>query len=246
MKRILIWDVPTRLFHALLAASFVGAFAIANIVDDESSTFRLHMLLGGMMAFMVVLIWGFVGSRWARFGSFVFGPGAVLDYFQSIATGEGKRYPGHNPGASWGIYVMLALSLGLAISGVSMGTGGELAEELHEVMAFALAAVVGAHVLGVVLHTVRHRENIIASMVHGYKEGEPEDGIARSHPLVGLALLVLTGAWTYGVATSYDGATNQVRLPLLGTVVSLGEAEAGEGGQVESGDRDDDHDEDHD
>jgi cytochrome b len=248
MKRILIWDLPTRLFHALLAASFVGAFVIANVADDESSAFRWHMLLGGVMAFMVALrvIWGFVGSRWARFSSFVFGPGAVIEYFQSIVTGEGKRYPGHNPGASWGIYLMLALSLGLAITGVSMGTGGELAEELHEVMAFALAAVVGAHVLGVVLHTVRHRDNIIASMVHGYKEGEPEDAIPRSHPLVGVVFLALTGAWTYGVVTSYSGATNQVTLPVLGTVISLGDTEAGERGQAEPGDRDDDHDEDHD
>lgn len=247
MKRILIWDVPTRLFHVLLAGSFLGAFAIANLVDDDSNTFKLHMLLGGVMAFMVVLrvIWGFIGTRWARFRSFVFGPGAVIEYLQGIVTGTGKRYPGHNPGASWAIYVMLALSLGLAITGASMGSGGEAAEELHELMAFALAAVVGAHVVGVVLHTVRHRENIVASMIHGYKEGEPEYAIARAHPLVGLVFLGLTGAWTYSVVASYDGATNRVTLPVLGTSITLGETEAGEHQQAEPGARGD-HDEDHD
>jgi len=245
MKRILIWDIPTRLFHALLAASFIGAFAIANAVDDESNLFKVHMLLGGIMAFMVVLrvVWGFIGSRWARFSSFVFGPGAVIEYMQSIVTDTGKRYPGHNPGASWAIYIMLALSLGLAITGASMGTGSEVAEELHEIMAFALAAVVVAHVLGVVLHTVRHRENIIASMVHGHKEGEPQEAIPRAHAAIGLLFLGLTGAWSYSVVASYDATTNQVTLPLLGTAITLGEAGEG-GGQVEDRDRgdDDDHD----
>src|SRR5689334_18298443 len=117
MKRILIWDLPTRLFHGSLAAAFSGAFVIANATDDDSSTFKVHMLLGGIMAFMVSLrlVWGLVGSRWARFGSFAFGPGAVIDYFKGIVSGDGKRYPGHNPGASWAIFAMLALSIGLAI-----------------------------------------------------------------------------------------------------------------------------------
>lgn len=239
MKRILIWDLPTRLFHALLAASFFGAFAIANVVDDESNTFKLHMLLGGVMAFVVVLrvIWGFVGSRWARFRSFAFGPGEVIEYFRGLVTGTDRRYPGHNPAASWAIYVMLALSLGLAITGANMGAGSEAAEELHEVMAFALAAVVAAHVLGALLHAARHRDNILASMVHGYKEGEPEYAIRRAHPLVGLLFVGLTAAWTFRVVMSYDAATNLVTLPVLGTTITLGDA-----GERES--ESEDHDED--
>lgn len=248
MKRILIWDVPTRLFHALLAASFVGAFSIANVADDETGAFRVHMLLGGVMAFMVVLrvLWGFIGSRWARFRSFAFGPAAVIDYFQSVAAGTGRRYPGHNPGASWAIYAMLALILGLALTGASMGNGSEVAEELHEVMAYALAAVVAGHVVGVVLHTVRHGENIIGSMIHGYKEGDPRSAIARAHSLVGLAFLVLTAAWTYGVVGSYDAATNRVTLPVFGASIGLGESEVTGGEQAETGEREDDHDEEHD
>jgi cytochrome b len=195
-------------------------------VDDESKTFKLHMLLGGVMAFMVVLrvIWGFVGSRWARFRSFAFGPGEVIEYFRGLVTGTDRRYPGHNPAASWAIYVMLALSLGLAITGANLGAGSEVAEELHEVMAFALAAVVAAHVLGALLHSARHRDNILASMVHGYKEGEPEYAIRRAHPLVGLLFVGLTAAWTFRVVMSHDAATNLVTLPVLGTTITLGDA----------------------
>lgn len=65
MKRILVWDLPTRLFHWLLAASFIAAFTIANVVDDDSATFVVHMLLGAVMSAMVVqrVLWGVVGSR---------------------------------------------------------------------------------------------------------------------------------------------------------------------------------------
>lgn len=55
MKRILVWDLPVRLFHWALAGSFVVAFAAANLADDESTTFAVHMLLGGVVAFMVLL-----------------------------------------------------------------------------------------------------------------------------------------------------------------------------------------------
>ena len=63
-KRILVWDLPVRLFHWILAASFFGAFLIPNLVGDESSWFALHMLLGATMGFMVLLrvVWGVVVS----------------------------------------------------------------------------------------------------------------------------------------------------------------------------------------
>jgi cytochrome b len=141
MKRILVWDLPTRLFHWLLAGSFVAAFAIANVVDDDSSTFAVHMLLGAVMGLMVVLrvLWGFVGSRYARFGSFAFGPGDVLAYLKGTVSGEGKRYIGHNPGSSVAIWAMLGLTLGLGVSGALMSTN-EALEEVHEVLAYALLA----------------------------------------------------------------------------------------------------------
>ncbi|MBK7777844.1 MAG: cytochrome b/b6 domain-containing protein [Sandaracinaceae bacterium] len=100
MKRILVWDLPTRLFHWLLAGSFVAAFAIANVVDDDSSTFVVHMLLGAVMGLLVVLrvVWGFIGSRYARFGSFAFGPSDVIAYVKGHRQRGGKTLPGAQPG----------------------------------------------------------------------------------------------------------------------------------------------------
>lgn len=239
MQRILVWDIPTRLFHWLLAGAFVGAFGIATLLGDDSGLFPVHMLLGGVMAFMVVLrvIWGFVGSRWARFATFAFGPAAVARYLKDSTGGETRRYAGHNPGASWAIFAMLALSLGLAATGLLMSTGGELVEELHEILAWSMVAVVGVHLAGIAVHTLRHRENIAASIVTGRKLGAPTDAIQGAHALVGVVFLGLTGAWGYGLVRNYDAATNQVRLPVTGQVISLGE---GEGGEEEEGEDDDD------
>jgi len=229
-RRILVWDLPVRLFHWLLAGSFLGAFAIANAVDDESSLFALHMLLGGVAAFMVLLrvIWGFVGSRYARFGSFAFGPRALVEYVKSTFRGKGERHVGHNPGSAWAVFAMLALVLGLAFTGAFMSRGGETFKELHEVLAWAMIVIVGAHVAGIVWHTIRHKENIAASMVHGQKQGQPSAAIASSHAVVALAFLSLTGLWAGGLYSGYDSARRAVTLPLIGKTLQLGEAEHGE------------------
>ena len=241
MDRILTWDIPTRLFHWLFAGSFVGAFVIAEVAGDDSAAFPLHMLLGGVLALLVVLrvVWGLVGSRWARFGSFAFGPGAVLDYLRGALTGTAPRYAGHNPGTAWAVGAMLAIGLGLAVTGAMMGTGGEVFEELHELLAWSMVAVVVGHLAGLALHTVRHRENIGLSMVTGRKLGAPADAIPRAHAFAGLALLGLTGAWAYGLVDGYDAATGSVTLPVIGTTLQLGESEGG-GGYDDEEDEDDD------
>jgi len=226
MKRILVWDLPTRLFHWLLAGAFTGAFVLAN-VDDDGPLFPIHMLLGLVMAFMVVLrvVWGFVGTRHARFGAFVFGPGAVVAYVKGVISGDGERHVGHNPGAAVAIFAMLALSLGLAVTGVLMGGGSEAAEEVHEVLAYLLLATVLLHVAGVIVHTLRHRENLALSMVDGHKEGPEGQAIRSSRPLVALAFLVLTGLWSWRLAAGYDPAGQRLTVPVIGTTLQLGEAE---------------------
>lgn len=239
MTRILIWDIPTRLLHWLLASLFVGAFGVANLVDDDSPAFRVHMLMGLVMAFIVLLrvVWGVVGTRWARFGSFLYGPAALVDFLRG-----GRRYAGHNPGAAAATFAILALVLALGATGLMMGRGSEAAEEVHEVLAWALLGVVGIHLAGVAWHTVRHRENIALSMVDGHKKAEPGAAIGSARPAVGLLFLALTGAWAASLVGGYDAATGQVTLPVVGAI-QLGEGEEGEGGEHgERGEHEDDDD----
>lgn len=193
--RILVWDLPTRLFHWLLVGSFAGAFLTA-----ESERLRdVHVTLGyafaGLLAFR--LVWGLVGSRYARFRSFLFGPRELWAYLRAVPTRAPRRYLGHNPAGGLAILVLLGLGLGIAATGHATlnDLGGEALEELHEGMAFAMLAVVAVHVIGVLLGSVQHRENLVTAMITGRKRGQPGDGIRRQHVWVALGLALAMAAF---------------------------------------------------
>lgn len=196
MSRILVWDLPTRAFHWTLALSFAGAFLTA-----ESEKFRdIHVMLGYTMLGLVGfrLLWGFVGTRYARFASFAYGPQAVLRYLRSVATLRPEHHVGHNPAGSWAIYLLLGLTAAAGLSGLAVYNdfGGELFEELHEGLANAMLAVVAVHVAGVLASSLLHGENLAKSMLTGYKRGEPVLGIRRAHWLMGFGVLAgVLGFW---------------------------------------------------
>jgi cytochrome b len=238
MTRILVWDLPTRLFHWLLAGSFLSAFAIATTMDDEGRLFPVHMLLGLVAAFMVVLrlVWGVIGSRPSRLSELALKPADLFAYVRHAVTGGGsRRWSGHNPGASWAAVVMFACILGLATTGILMSRGFEAAEEVHEVLAWTMMGAVGVHLAGIALHTLREREPIALSMVDGRRLGTDREALASARPLVGLVFLALTGAWAGGLVRSYDPAAGTVTVPVLGAHLTLGEG----GEHEDGGDHDD-------
>ncbi len=236
MTHIKIWDVPTRLFHWLLAVVFLAVFSIAQFVPDEDPLFSVHALIGlviGMMVFFRI-IWGVAGSKYARFRSFTFTPGEFAGYIRDAFSGKGKLYLGHNPGAGYAVFLMLILLSGITATGLLGQGGNESFEELHELFAYAMIAAVAAHLSGVVLHTIRHKENIVLSMVTGNKEGEANEGISSARPLAGAAFLFLTILWTAGLFSSYEPSAKQTILPVIGATIQLGEIED-KGGEHEGG-----------
>jgi cytochrome b len=195
-QRILVWDLPTRAFHWLLAASFLGAFLTA-----ESERYRdIHVALGytvlGLVAFR--LVWGLVGTRYARFASFPVAPRRVLGYLKSLFTRAPQHHVGHNPAGSLAIYAILALALLAGGSGFAAynGIGGEWLAELHEGAANAMLGLVVVHIGAVIVSSLIHRENLVAAMLNGYKNGRAGEGIRRKHWFVAAAvLLATTGFW---------------------------------------------------
>jgi cytochrome b len=168
-RRIRVWDVPVRAFHWLLVITFAGAFLTA-----ESERFRdVHVVLGyavlGLLAFR--LLWAVVGTRYARLSSFAYGPRAVLAYLRSLATLRPQHYVGHNPAGSWVIYLLVVLGLVTGAAGYATynDVGGEWLEELHEGTANAMLALVFIHIAGVLVSSLLHRENLVKSMLTGYK-----------------------------------------------------------------------------
>jgi len=187
--RILVWDIPTRVFHWLLAGAFTGAFLTA-----ESEAWRdVHVLLGytvlGLIGFRI--LWGFVGTRYARFRSFAFSPSQTFTYLKSLLSRSPQHYLGHNPAGSWVIYGLLALGFLSGVSGYAVYNeiGGQWLEELHEGVANSMLALVVVHIAGVVVSSLLHRENLVRAMITGYKPGAPGQGLRRAHWLVGAGLL---------------------------------------------------------
>lgn len=196
LERIRVWDLPTRIFHWTLALSFAGAW----LTGDSERHRDLHVMFGytfgGMLAFR--LVWGLVGSRYARFSSFLFPPARIFGYLKSLLAGRPEHHPGHNPAGALAIFAMLGLGIVITASGFLnyQELGGEWLEELHEGTASVMLALVLIHIGAVVLSSYLHRENLVASMLTGWKAGAAGEGIGRPRVLVGALLLTaLLGLW---------------------------------------------------
>ena len=208
--RILVWDLPTRLFHWLFALSFAIAFLTA-----ESERWRdVHVLAGyvllGLLAFR--LLWGFAGSRYARFAQFVRSPRGILDYARSLLRGQPRHYLGHNPLGAVAIVGLLALGLVSGGSGWLLyeEIGDEWMEELHETASNAMLALVVLHIAGVGLASWLHRENLLGAMITGRKRGPARDGIPDARGRAAAVLgLVLAGSVGWG----WSGSANENRDP---------------------------------
>lgn len=186
---ILVWDLPVRVFHWLLALSFAGAYVTA-----ESERWRLvHVTLGYTVGGLIVfrLLWGLIGTRHARFASFVRGPAAVLRYLRSLLSGQPEHHVGHNPAGALAIVALLALGAVLVFTGWSTynEVGGDWLEELHEGVANTMLAVVLVHIAAVLLSSRLHHENLVRAMITGRKQGEPTESARRPWRVLGVLLL---------------------------------------------------------
>jgi cytochrome b len=239
-----IWDLPVRLFHWALALGFFAAATIALLLGEHAPLFPYHAIIGLTLACMVALriLWGLVGTRHARFTDFAYGPASVVAYLRGIATGAGRRFIGHNPASAYAIFAMLGLVLAMAATGIAMATGNESVEDIHGILAWVLVGVVAVHILGVIIHTIRHRENITVAMIDGRKDADAAHAIGSSRPIVALLFLAITGWWAASLYRSFDPATGIARIPLLGTPLKIAEDGAGDESEERTERTDSDHD----
>lgn len=248
MNTVRVYDLPTRAFHWCFAALFVAAYAIANLVDDESARFAWHMLAGIALGVAVLLrlLWGVIGTRHARWSDLSLDPRQLAAYLKGVVAGGGRRWVGHNPASSWAALSMMALALALGASGLAMATGvaPEWVEEAHELMANVFLAIVLLHIGGLVVHVLRHRDALPLSMLSGRKRDLPAE--TRDVPARGvvavLALVLLAGTGAQ-LLRSYDPASGT--LALFGTTLALGEAARESGAGSESHDVADGHEDEH-
>lgn len=225
--KTVVWDIPTRVFHWTLALSFAGAW----VTSTSDEWLGIHVFLGYLVLAMVVfrVIWGFIGTHYARFAAFPFAPKAAINYLRDVLHHRAKRHIGHNPAGSLAIYGLLGLALAIGVTGILTLGGeeqhgiaagwlsfeqGEMFKEFHEGLAVAMLLLVLGHVMGVVVESVLHRENLARSMVTGIKLTDADDTAtpvpaAQSH--TGLAVMMCVtmlgfGGWWFTTQVPFVGA----------------------------------------
>ena len=169
MQEIKVWDLLVRVLHWSLVLGVVGAWLTRDGEDPR------HLQLGyAVLAIVVVrIVWGFVGSRYARFTDFMRSPRATIAYLKEVVFHREPRYIGHNPLGGWMIVALLATVLGICVTGWLYTTdrfwGVAWVGELHEGLTDVLIGLVVLHLLGVVFTSIRQRENLVKAMFTGAK-----------------------------------------------------------------------------
>jgi cytochrome b len=199
MREIKVWDIGVRVGHWSLVALFTVAY-----LSGEGEVETLHAWAGYAILGIVALriVWGFVGTKHARFSDFVFGWRATAAYARSLLSFRPKHYLGHNPLGGWMIVALLATLLVVCWSGLELyaveGKGPlaqatlapvaearadddeknsaheSLWEDVHEALANFCLLLVILHIAGALGASLIHRENLVRAMITGRKRAGPE------------------------------------------------------------------------
>ena len=207
---IAIWDLPTRLFHWLLAGLIVFAWWSA-----ETDHLAWHKMAGSCVAGLLVfrLWWGFFGGSTARFAGFMRGPKTVLAYLSGKTDKTGI---GHNPIGALSVVALLLTTLVIVVAGLfAVDTdglesgplsawvdydGGRLASKIHGYAFEALEILIGLHILAILFYTVIKRRPLVPAMIHGKALGAGDDTPLKPGGLLALLIgLVLGGATAAGL-----------------------------------------------
>ena len=199
--RVRVWDLPTRLCHWAILACVVGSFVTINLGGNWVAWhFRFGYALLALVVFRV--LWGFAGSRWARFSSFPPSPRRALGYLR----GRSPSTPGHNPLGALSVYALLAalavqVGTGLFANDAIMwdgplrslvsGATSDWLTRVHKTNRFVLVGLIALHVAAIAYYALVRRERLTAAMVGGDKTDiDPSQGVEDGTALRLRALLV--------------------------------------------------------
>ena len=173
-----VWDPLLRVLHW----SLVAAVALGWATTAWSTTFHEAVGYAGLVIVVLRVVWGFVGTRHARFAAFVRGPRATFTYAARIMRGDAPRHLGHNPLGAWMAIVLLACVPALALTGWLYRTerfwGEVWLDALHQAIAWTMLALVVLHVAGAIATGWNHRENLVRAMFTGRKRAARDDDVA--------------------------------------------------------------------
>ena len=203
MQRIRVWDLPTRVFHWALALCVVGSFVTVKLGGNAMVWHgRIGVTVAALLAFR--LVWGFVGSTYARFSQFVRGPRAIKDYVRGQWQGAG-----HNPLGALSVLAMLGTFMLLVATGLFANddiafegplyalVGKEFSDRaagIHRLIEPLTILLVLAH-LGAIVYYVRYKkETLIMPMITGWKVGAGDTAKGGGVLAFSVALAIALGA----------------------------------------------------
>ncbi|MRG70137.1 hypothetical protein GH722_00025 [Alphaproteobacteria bacterium HT1-32] len=205
-----VWDFPTRLFHWLLAALVAFSWYSAEFSDSLDAR-DWHAYSGYAILGLVIfrIIWGFIGGRYARFRTFLRGPGAIADYLRGRTTSRG-----HNPLGALSVIGLLVLLLIQTVTGLMSNDDilfegplfhlvdketSDLMTTVHHYSWSVLQILIVVHLVAVLAYLIVKRDNLILPMITGKKAGENSaDGppvIMSFHRAVAAVLVAAAITW---------------------------------------------------
>jgi cytochrome b len=167
-RRVPVWDPFVRLAHWSLATAVIAAYFVTQDAWIHENAGYLAL---GLVALR--LVWGFLGSQYARFAQFLRSPAEAIAYLRDLPRGRSRRHLGHNPAGGWSIIAMLFVVALVALSGILMNTdrfwGNALVEDIHTLSADVMMGLVVIHLCGVLASSLAHKENLVIAMITGRK-----------------------------------------------------------------------------
>ena len=180
--QVAVWDPLVRVFHWTV----VGGVLLNSFVLDDGKTLHKYIGYVVLVAIAVRIVWGLTARNYARLSSFIPGPRLLISYLQQLVRRREPRYIGHNPAGAVMMLVLIFLLVGCGVTGWMMTLdqfwGEEWLEDLHETLANAILVLAALHALAAVVEGIRHRENLVWSMITGRKR-KPESGDIDNAPV---------------------------------------------------------------
>ena len=183
-RPVRVWDLPTRVFHWLLAGLVVFSVVTAKI---GGGAMEWHLRSGYAILTLLAfrLVWGFAGGRWSRFGAFLYSPATSLRYLRGRSLPHEHHQVGHNPLGAGSVFALLGIltlqvatglvaddeiaTTGPLIKYVSSATSA-LATSWHKHWGqWIIIALVVLHVSAIAFYALRRGQNLVAPMWHGDK-----------------------------------------------------------------------------
>jgi cytochrome b len=214
LARVRVWDLPTRLFHWSLASLVIAAVVTAKIGGNAMLWhIRIGLTILALLAFRIV--WGFVGGRWSRFGSFLFSPATSWRYLRGGSRVDEHHDVGHSPLGAWSVFALLAVLVVQVSTGLvaddEIATSGPLAAQVSTATSLAatrwhrtggqwlILGLTALHLAAIAFYAIRRRD-LVRPMWHGDKPLGPGVPAARDDLATRMLALAIAAACAMGAA----------------------------------------------